>query len=121
MTLITNKGTTTPLRTGAVYVLFERNGAWKLRNHLGQEFTARGRFNFVRQAGTLRVSKTGEHIHISRGNPVEYAGEVRFGYNRSNRGVIRKWSNASGHYQPLASLALQAVLPMDLFKPIDSL
>ena len=43
-------------RTGAVYVLLEVNGVWKLINRSDEKFTARGRFNFVVIDGTIRVS-----------------------------------------------------------------
>ena len=117
---IPNQGSTIPIQTGAIYRLVEKEGVWKLVNRRGREYTARGRFNFVRFSGRLLVSKRGEHIHISGSQPVEYAGELRFGYNQSNRGRIKSWSNASGHYMPSALLAPQAGLPMELFEPIET-
>lgn len=121
MPLIPNKGSTTALRTGAIYRLVEDvDGRWRLENRLGQRFTARGSFNFVRIGDRFFVSKRGEHVHISKAVDILYAGEVRFGYNRSTRGRIRGWSNASGHYQPPAALAHQAGFPLDLFDPIDA-
>jgi hypothetical protein len=119
MTPIFNKGSTTAQRTGAIYVLLNVDGIWKLANRTGELYTARGRYNFVRKGGRILVSKAAEHIHLSGGLPVEYAGEVRFGYNRISRGRIRSWSNASGHYQPPPSLAHQAGFPMDLFEAIE--
>lgn len=118
--MIFNQGSRVPIQTGAIYYLVERNGVWKLRNYAGAEYTARGRFNFIRLSGRLLISKRGEHIHISGGKPVEYAGVVCFGYNRMNRGRITRWSNASGHYMPSPLLAPQAGLPMALFEPIQT-
>jgi hypothetical protein len=120
MELIRNKGSSVVLRTGAIYRLVAVNGVWKLLTRSGTSYTARGTFNFVRRSGVYWASKRGEHIHISRGMPVEYAGAVRFGYNRDNRGKLKSWSNASGHYIPPPSLASQAGLPMDLFVPIEA-
>ncbi|HSZ54882.1 MAG TPA: hypothetical protein VK797_04435 [Tepidisphaeraceae bacterium] len=120
MELIANKGSTTVLQAGAIYVLVEIDGRWRLRNRAGQTYSARGRFNFVRQGGRFLVSKRGEHIHLSRGWPVEYAGEIRFGYNKA-RGRVKSWSNASGHYRPDPALAPQAGLSMELFVPIEVL
>lgn len=121
MPLIPNKGTTTAQRTGAIYQLVEdENGLWRLVNRRGQRFTAKGRFNFVRIGGHVLVSKRGEHVQISKGTDVLYAGEVRFGYNRSTRGRMKRWSNASGHYQPPGALAHQAGFPLDLFAPIEA-
>lgn len=119
MTLIFNKGSTTAQRTGTVYDLLKVDGDWKLVNRRDDRYTPKGRYNFICKDGRIRVSKAGEHVHISRGAPVEYAGEVRFGYNQAGRGKIRAWSNASGHYMPPASLAPQGCFPMELFEAIE--
>jgi hypothetical protein len=116
--LIVNKGSSNAVRTGAIYLLIDVDGRWKLQNRSGQLFTPRGSYNFVRRSGILRVSKRGEHVHISDGQPIEYPGEMRFGYDGVRRGRLRWWSNASGHYMPPAALASQAVLPMNLFSAI---
>jgi hypothetical protein len=118
MVLIHNKGSQTASRTGAIYLLIQADSRWKLRNRSGQLYTPRGSYNFVRRNGVIRVCKRGEHVHISRGLAIEYAGEVRFGYNTATRGQLRWWSNASGHYLPAVDLAPQAGFPMDLFKAI---
>ena len=54
------------------------------------------------------------HINLSRGQPVEYAGQLRF----SRDGQLKSWNNASGHYEPRAVKAPQAGLPMDKFIPL---
>ena len=118
MELIANQGSHVAVRTGCIYLLVQIDGVWKLANRLGQLYTPRGRFNFVRKGGKWLVSKRGEHVHISGGSPVEYAGQVRFGYNK-DRGKLKSWSNASGHYLPEARLAHQAALPTALFEPFD--
>jgi hypothetical protein len=115
MVLLPNLGSSTAYRTGAIYRLVWTATGWKLVNGRGQHYTARGSYQFVRVAGIFRVSKNGEHVHITAGRPVEYAGQIRFGYNRSTKGQIRHWSNGSGHYKPPPSLAAQAGLPMDRF------
>lgn len=119
---IKNKGSASPYRTGAVYLLVEEGGRWRLQNRRGDRFTARGLFNFVRLASTgeFLASKTGEHVHISRGQDVWYAGQIRFGYNRATRGRIKMWSNGSGHYRPPDDLAYQARLPLHLFNAVPS-
>lgn len=120
MVPIVNQGSPTAFRKGAVYLLIKVGERWKLQNRFsGEYFTPKGRYNFVRMiSGAYRVSKRGEHVQLSSANPVAYAGEVRFGYNTANRGQLREWSNASGHYVPRSDLAHQAQLPMELFRPI---
>ncbi len=57
------------------------------------------------------------HIDIARGGDVAYAGEIRFGAGRGNRGQLQWWDNASGHYRPKAADAgtVSDLLPIDLF------
>jgi len=106
-----------PYNTGTIYQLVATPNGWKLLNRSGQLFTPRGLYQFARHGGRLRVSKHGEHTHITGGGPVEYAGEVRFSYNRRSRGRLLWWSNGSGHYKPPAEHAAQAGLPMASFVP----
>lgn len=103
------------------------SGRWS--THGGtRRFTARGNYIFVRTEAGIFVARRMQingaagrrvfHTDLAGGHPVLYAGEVRFGYGRSSRGVIRSWDNGSGHYQPLAEYAHQAGLPMDLFRSV---
>ncbi len=57
-------------------------------------------------------------IHCLSGaqQSLDEAGQIRFGHNKNNRGQIKYWNNASGHYKPLADLAGDACLPLDLFR-----
>ena len=57
------------------------------------------------------------HIDLARGGDVDYAGEIRFGASRRNRGLLGWWDNSSGHYRPLASnaISISDLLPIDLF------
>ena len=115
MVLFSNKGSPHPYRTGTVYALLAVNDRWRLVNRRGSDFTPRGLYQFVQIKGRIRVSKKGEHIHISHGVAVEYAGQIRFGYSPPRRGQLLWWSNGSGHYLPTADLASQANLPIELF------
>lgn len=96
------------------------DGKWvTIKN--GNEWSATGLYIFIRLnarfyacKANLRTSSVG-HLELSGGRPVEYAGEIRFG-GRKNRGVLRFWNNASGHYRPDAAAAQAAQLDMDLFQ-----
>jgi hypothetical protein len=99
-----------------------RNGKWVTVSSSGDVFTARGKYIFVTHDGKITVARASDvlrgrpeakHIDLSRGNPVDYAGEVDF----TQKGELRSWSNNSGHYRPDANLANQAELPMGQFKP----
>jgi RHS repeat-associated protein len=105
-----------------------RNGKWRTIGPGETEFTARGKYIFVRQGDDLFVAKapkdTGSprpnqagHIDLARGWDVDYAGEIQFGRGTGRRGQIQWWDNGSGHYEPEAEYAHQAGFPMDLFKP----
>ncbi|MHC5779164.1 hypothetical protein [Nostoc sp.] len=39
----------------------------------------------------------GSHIDIARGNNVDFAGQIRFGHNKNNKGQIKYWNNVSGN------------------------
>lgn len=59
-----------------------------------------GKFNYVvNEEGSLIVGRSG-HTSLTGGAPVQAAGEVQL-YN----GTVKWIDNASGHYQPLASIA----------------
>lgn len=102
-----------------------REGKWVTVSSSGDVFSAKGRYIFVTQGGEITVGRQGAafgskpipgHIDIAGGAPVEYAGEVQFG-GTGSRGILRSWTNASGHYQPGAEYAGQAGLPQTLFQP----
>jgi len=86
------------------------------------EWSATGLYSFVRLNGHFYVCKANlrtdgiGHIELSRGRPVDYAGEICFA-GRKKRGVLRYWNNDSGHYKPPASAAHEAQLPLELFQP----
>ena len=115
--LFYNRGSPHPVFTGVIYQVVSTPRGWKLLNRRNQLFTPAGTYQFARHGGLLRASKQGEHVHITSGDPVEYAGQVRFSYNRRRRGQLVWWSNGSGHYWPLPEYAGQAGLPIDLFVP----
>ncbi|AFZ36517.1 hypothetical protein Sta7437_2998 [Stanieria cyanosphaera PCC 7437] len=49
------------------------------------------------------------------GREVDYAGRLYFS-GRTNRGILRKWTNESGHYRPPAKFKSMAGLPENLFQ-----
>jgi hypothetical protein len=70
------------------------------------------RYIFVRTAdGQTLMHGRFRHPSLAGGRPVLYAGEAYF-----EHGVLRWWSNGSGHYRPDADHADQADLPLDLFR-----
>lgn len=103
--------------------LVHENGKWREVRPNGKRWTARGQYAFVVQGGHIWAVKgrniagvTPGHTEAARGGRVEYAGNIRFGNGANSRGVLRSWSNASGHYLPAASFAANAGLPMGKFK-----
>jgi hypothetical protein len=84
---------------------------------------ASGSYDFVVKDGKiLAVKSSGPfgHTEAARGGRVSYAGQVRFGGQGGQRGVVTEWSNASGHYAPTKVLndpAIQAGLPQEKFVP----
>jgi hypothetical protein len=50
------------------------------------------------------------------GKEVDYAGRVYFS-GRKNRGILRKWTNESGHYRPSPDFISAAGLPISQFQP----
>lgn len=113
------------------FELFEEDGRWFTRNASGTCVrTATGRYDFVTVRGMIYVERHGRrshsfsravgHIDLARGLLVDYAGEVRFS-GRRNRGILRLWSNASGHYQPSPEDHSKACLPTGEFERFDEL
>ena len=81
--------------------------------------TAKDVHNFVvtlEGKSSLRpVSREGSgHVELSGGEPVRYAGEVKFDKN----GQVMWWNNGSGHYVPPENLAGQAPFPLSKFRPL---
>jgi hypothetical protein len=83
-------------------------------------FTANGTYHYVVRNGNIRVIRPQDlssHTTLAGAGPVEYAGQIRFGSSRGNRGQIQSWDNASGHFLPRPEDASQAGLPMNRFRP----
>jgi hypothetical protein len=71
---------------------------------------------FVRRASTQIGNTLISHIDLALGKDVDYAGTLYFSA-RSNRGILRKWTNESGHYRPSLERKSCAGLPEELFQP----
>lgn len=107
-------------------VLSEEGGKW-FEVLEDSRRSASGKYIFVQQNGRIYVSKVRRgmngsavgHIDLARGTPVAYAGEVFFS-GRKKRGILRFWTNESGHYLPAPEFARQAGLPLNLFRAIDT-
>jgi hypothetical protein len=86
--------------------------------------TASGSYNFVTQDGTIFICKVRAivdcrligHVDLAMGREVDYAGRLYFS-GRKNRGVLRKWTNESGHYRPSPDFISAAGLPVMQFRP----
>jgi RHS repeat-associated protein len=102
--------------------LVQEGGKWKVITASGARGTAKGTYTYVTMNGKVYVGyatggpKRAGHIDLSGGDPVDYAGEVRF----SKKGELEWWNNNSGHHRPEAGDALQAGLPMDKFAPLTA-
>lgn len=88
-------------KTARIFRLVEKDGYW---------YT-------VSQDGNIYVStKDAGHFDISRGSQsVDYAGSLRLGRRGDGRGIIREFSNDSGHYKPDPDLSHQSGLPNEVF------
>lgn len=106
--------------------LVQKEGVWYERQPDGKLFRAQGSYDFVIQNGRMIGVKGSRHMgganpghtEAAAGRRVEYAGTVQFGSSKNQRGTVREWSNASGHYAPARAFASKAGLPMDKFKPV---
>ena len=86
---------------------------------------AKGLYNVVvRDDGihAVKVSRragadTPGHADLAGGRRSKWAGTIKFGQSKNGSGVIRSWSNASGHFAPSSSFAANAGLPMDKYVP----
>jgi hypothetical protein len=85
----------------------ENDGRWKTKDRLGRKFTAKGLHIFVGQQGRLIVSPrkarpdggtSVSHVDLACGQEVEFAGEVVFGGRSGRSGILRYWSDKTGHY-----------------------
>lgn len=119
MRLFGNQRDPIPARRGTTYTLRrEPDGRFVALGRTGQQIRPKGLYQFATMPdGTVRVSCFGEHVHLTGGGPVRYAGQARFKRGRRGRGTLVWWSNGSGHYLPDAALAAQAGLPVELFVP----
>jgi hypothetical protein len=101
--------------------LFFDGKKWRYKTPHKKVFTPNDEYNFVVQRGQIYIARQkfsfGSHIDIARGNNVAFAGQIRFGHNKNNKGQIKYWNNASGHYKPSANSAGNAGLPLNLFIP----
>ncbi len=85
--------------------------------------TASGVYNFVTQEGIVFIRKANAkvgssligHVDLAMGRDVDYAGRLYFS-GRTSRGILRKWTNESGHYRPPANARENAGLPVSLFQ-----
>lgn len=101
----------------------DANGRYWLQSVKGIQITPSGRYDFVTMPdGITRVARQNfnfdysTHLGLSAGSDVAYAGSIRFANNTGpKRGTIVHWKNDSGHYQPCATMACYAGLPLGLF------
>jgi len=103
--------------------LVYRDGKW-IEIISNQEIrTASGVYNFVTQDGTIFIrrasAKVGNnligHVDLAMGCDVDYAGRLYFS-GRTSRGILRKWTNESGHYRPSTDARSNAGLPDEKFQ-----
>jgi len=99
------------------------NGKWIEITAYGQTRTASGVYNFVTQEGVIFIRRASAkvgcsligHLDLALGKEVDYAGRIYFSA-RTNRGILRRWTNESGHYQPSSDFRDRAGLPEELFQ-----
>jgi hypothetical protein len=101
-----------------------REGQWREVRYNGEERTASGEYNFVTLDGKVFICRASArvggrpigHIDLAMGKDVDYAGRLYFS-GRANRGILRKWTNESGHYRPTPEFMSNTGLPEELFEP----
>ncbi|MDJ0734191.1 MAG: hypothetical protein QNJ47_08945 [Nostocaceae cyanobacterium] len=84
---------------------------------------ASGVYNFVTQERVIFIGKASTkvgnsfigHVDLAMGKELDYAGRLYFS-GRTKRGILRKWTNESGHYRPSPNFNSQACLPLELFQ-----
>ncbi|MHC5937906.1 hypothetical protein [Nostoc sp.] len=64
---------------------------------------------FIRRASARVADRAIGHIDLAKGEDVKYAGRLYF-LGRNNRGILRKWTNESGHYRPAGEFMSNADL-----------
>lgn len=97
---------------------------WLEITYKGEKRTASGVYNFVtidrivfiRKVSAWIANRRIGHIDLAKGQEVDYAGQIYFS-GRSNRGILRKWTNESGHYRPTPEFMSNACLPEESFQP----
>lgn len=102
--------------------LVHERGKWLEVTHNLERRTASGKYSFVCLSGTIFMrracasvdGKRIGHVDLAMGKDVDYAGQLYFS-GRRNRGILRKWTNESGHYRPSAKENTNAHLPLKLF------
>jgi hypothetical protein len=103
--------------------LFYDDGTWQELMPTSIIRTPSGSYNFVTQDGTIFIRKVRAvvdcrligHIDLAMGREVDYAGRLYFS-GRKNRGILRKWTNESGHYRPSPDFISAAGLPLTQFQ-----
>jgi hypothetical protein len=104
--------------------LVYHDGKWQELMPTSRLRTASGSYNFVTQDGTIFIRKVRAmvdcrligHVDLAMGREVDYAGRLYFS-GRKNRGILRKWTNESGHYRPSPDFIIAAGLPVMQFRP----
>ena len=102
----------------------DSTGRYWLKSGTGRLITPSGNYDFITtRAGHILVTRPNSHVHfsthlgLSNGQPVKYAGRIRFFNNNTrNRGSIIYWDGSSGHYKPANHLAPNAGLPINLYR-----
>ncbi|MEH1842395.1 MAG: hypothetical protein V7L20_27615 [Nostoc sp.] len=54
---------------------------------------------FISRASARVADRAFGHIDLPKREDVKYVGRLYFS-GRTNRGILRKWTNKSGHYRP---------------------
>ncbi len=106
-------------RSGLVF----KEGKWREVTYKGEERSASGVYNFVTLEGKVFIRRASArvagraigHIDLAMGKDVDYAGRLYFS-GRTKRGILRKWTNESGHYRPDPKFISNAGLPEKLFE-----
>lgn len=101
-----------------------RDGKWREIMPNLESRTASGVYNFVTIEGIVFTRRASArvggiligHVDLAMGKKVDYAGRLYFS-GRTNRGILRKWTNESGHYRPSPDAMDGAGLPEALFNP----
>lgn len=132
----------TPMLGVTRFRLVEENGVWyELRP--GGKWRAKGTYDVVMQNGKVWAVKGSNafggvnpgHTEAAAGGRVEFAGTISFGSGKTTSGVVKEWTNASGHYKPVpqtavnpevqpavpvpTDIATRYNLPREAFKPAE--